>query len=119
MSGGADPDSRIRTHLANERTFLAWLRTSLGLIVVGLGVAQFLERELMPGVPLVTMFALLLVGAGVVMTVAAGVHYERGRDQIERGTYRAASRAVIVAVGLVGVGGLLAMVLVLLLRQAG
>jgi uncharacterized membrane protein YidH (DUF202 family) len=28
--GAADPHSRARTHLANERTFPVWLRTALG-----------------------------------------------------------------------------------------
>jgi uncharacterized membrane protein YidH (DUF202 family) len=43
----ADPDSRARTHLANERTFLAWLRTGLALIALGLASAQYLEVELL------------------------------------------------------------------------
>jgi putative membrane protein len=42
----ADPDRRIdafrRTHLANERTYLAWLRSGLTAVAVGLGVAKFL-----------------------------------------------------------------------------
>jgi len=41
--GGADgtePDARFT--LANERTFLAWSRTSLALVVAGLGIAQLL-----------------------------------------------------------------------------
>ena len=35
---GHEPDYRFT--LANERTFLAWIRTSLGLMAVGLAVAQ-------------------------------------------------------------------------------
>ena len=34
-------DSRLREHLANERTFLAWLRTSIALIGFGLAIARF------------------------------------------------------------------------------
>lgn len=37
---GATPDYRFS--LANERTFLAWIRTGLALIAGGLAVAQFL-----------------------------------------------------------------------------
>ena len=40
------PERRIdafrRTHLANERTYLAWLRSGLTAVAVGLGVAKFL-----------------------------------------------------------------------------
>lgn len=31
----------LRDHLANERTFLAWLRTSIGIIVFGFVVEKF------------------------------------------------------------------------------
>ena len=33
--------STARDHLANERTYLAWTRTSLGLIALGIGVERF------------------------------------------------------------------------------
>ena len=33
-------DSRVRDHLANERTFLAWVRTALGLIGIGFVLAR-------------------------------------------------------------------------------
>jgi putative membrane protein len=38
---GSDPDYRFS--LANERTFLAWIRTALALGVGGLGAATLLE----------------------------------------------------------------------------
>ena len=38
---GEDPDARFT--LANERTFLAWIRTSLALVAAGLAVEQLLE----------------------------------------------------------------------------
>ena len=34
-------ESRRREHLANERTFLAWLRTSISLIGFGLAITRF------------------------------------------------------------------------------
>ena len=36
---GTDPDARFS--LANERTFLAWIRTSLALLAGAVGIAQF------------------------------------------------------------------------------
>ncbi len=117
-SGGrtADPDSRARTHLANERTFLAWLRTGLTLMALGLGAEQFLEEGLIPGVPVTAILAALLVVGGVAMTAMAGVHYTHGRDRIEAGTFRPPLRVVVAAVTLVGIAGLVALGLVLLLR---
>ncbi|OBA19441.1 hypothetical protein METBIDRAFT_26468, partial [Metschnikowia bicuspidata var. bicuspidata NRRL YB-4993] len=34
-----------RDHMANERTFLAWLRTSLSLVTIGVGTVQLLKLE--------------------------------------------------------------------------
>jgi putative membrane protein len=45
--GGTEPDPRFT--FANERTFLAWSRTALALVVAGLGVVQLLPP--FPGVP--------------------------------------------------------------------
>jgi putative membrane protein len=44
---GTEPDPRWT--FANERTFLAWSRTALALVVAGLGVVQLLPP--FPGVP--------------------------------------------------------------------
>ncbi|CAN3357680.1 hypothetical protein DICA3_C13366 [Diutina catenulata] len=37
--------SVARDHMANERTFLAWLRTSLSFITIGIGVTQLFRLE--------------------------------------------------------------------------
>ncbi|WP_263995754.1 YidH family protein [Mycobacterium yunnanensis] len=70
MTGGADsgePDYRFT--LANERTFLAWIRTALALIAGGVAVAQ-----LLPPFPVAWgrhALATLLVAAGAVLAVAS------------------------------------------------
>jgi putative membrane protein len=46
-TGGTEPDPRFT--FANERTFLAWSRTALALVVAGLGIVQLLPP--FPGVP--------------------------------------------------------------------
>ncbi|MFA1549527.1 YidH family protein [Actinomadura chokoriensis] len=50
LAEGSDPDPRFT--LANERTFLAWIRTALALIAGGIGVAlagDFAEPALRQG----------------------------------------------------------------------
>jgi len=37
---GTPPVSEVRDHLANERTYLAWLRTGMGLLGLGFLVAR-------------------------------------------------------------------------------
>ncbi len=113
-----DTDSRARTHLANERTFLAWLRTGLSLVALGLGAAQFLQDDLVAGVPVTAIFASFLVAAGATLTAIGGAHYVRGRDEIDAGAFEPAGREIAVAAGLVTVAGIAAFILILLLRAA-
>jgi putative membrane protein len=63
-----EPDYRFT--LANERTFLAWLRTSLSLLAAGVAVVQLVPAFPLPGARAVTG-ALLAVLA--VVAAASGV----------------------------------------------
>jgi putative membrane protein len=55
---GTEPDPRFT--LANERTFLAWLRTSLALMAGGVGFAALGPHD--HGLQLAVAIALLLTG---------------------------------------------------------
>ena len=116
---GADPDTRTRTYLANERTFLAWLRTGLSLSALGLGAAQFLERDLVPSIPLTVIFVMVLIASGTVMVAAAGLHHTHARVRIKAGVFRPALSAVVLAAVLIVIAGLLSVGLVVLLRLRG
>ena len=67
---GTEPDPRFT--FANERTFLAWSRTALALVVAGLGVVQLLPP--FPGVPWGrhVLGVPLIVFGGVVAVTAYG-----------------------------------------------
>ena len=60
FSIGTDPDPRFS--LANERTFLAWIRTGLGLIALGVGVATFVSTQMPKGVSILVAAGLVLLG---------------------------------------------------------
>ena len=65
---GAEPDPRFT--FANERTFLAWSRTALALVVAGLGVIQLLPP--FPGVPWGRhVLGLPLIVFGAIVALAA------------------------------------------------
>ncbi|AWW40418.1 MULTISPECIES: YidH family protein [Streptomyces] len=77
---GATPDYRFS--LANERTFLAWLRTALALIGGGFAVDQFLpdlSRGWRVGL------ALALLAAGVLCSLRAVDHWMRCERAMRRG----------------------------------
>ncbi|GAA2232459.1 DUF202 domain-containing protein [Streptomyces amakusaensis] len=77
---GRTPDYRFS--LANERTFLAWLRTALALIGGGFAVDQFLP-DLRWGVR--AGLALALLGAGVLCALRAVNHWVRCERAMRRG----------------------------------
>ena len=80
--GGTEPDARFT--LANERTFLAWNRTALALVVAGLGIVQLLPP--FPGVPWgrrALGVPLIVLGAGV--SVTAYVEWRRTQAALRRG----------------------------------
>lgn len=58
---GSDPDYRFS--LANERTFLAWIRTALGLLAGGVAVLAVLDDVGHPVVRVVTGAAVLVLAA--------------------------------------------------------
>lgn len=109
-----DADSRARTHLANERTFLAWLRTGLSLVALGIATAHFLET---PGQPvnLPAALGLALAAGGTVMAAAGGKRFLDGTHMIEAGTYRPHPLAVVLSVALVAAAGAAAIAFILLL----
>ncbi len=52
-----------RTFLANERTYLAWIRTGVSTFIAGLGVVKFLKDHLPQGILLTTAAILLIFSA--------------------------------------------------------
>lgn len=60
LGGGTDPDPRFT--LANERTFLAWIRTSLAMVAGGIAVEAFTSGLLGPEIRKTVSVLLLLLG---------------------------------------------------------
>ena len=63
---GEEPDPRFT--LANERTFLAWVRTALALVAGGIGLEAFVPRLAVPGLRQVLAVCLVLLGTAVSAT---------------------------------------------------
>jgi putative membrane protein len=106
---GETPDYRFS--LANERTFLAWLRTGLALVGGGLAVAQFLPPLPVRHLREVLAIALLLLGGAV--AIRAVDHWARAERAIRLGRELPASRFPALLALLVGLGAVLLVVAVL------
>jgi putative membrane protein len=81
-SGGTEPDARFT--FANERTFLAWARTALALVVAGLAIVQLLPP--FPRVPVGRhLLGLPLIALGAVLAVTAYGEWVRNQHALRRG----------------------------------
>jgi len=79
---GTEPDPRFT--FANERTFLAWSRTSLALVVAGLGIVQLLPP--FPGVPFGRhLLGVPLIVLGAVLAVVAYGEWVRNQRALRHG----------------------------------
>jgi len=81
-NSGTEPDARFT--FANERTFLAWSRTALALVIAGLGIVQLLPP--FPRVPAGRhLLGLPLIALGAVLATTAYVEWVRSQRALRRG----------------------------------
>ena len=73
MDAASEPDEEqepdYRFTLANERTFLAWIRTALALIAGGVAIVQFVPQFGIPGVRH-ALSLILTAGGGILAAMA-------------------------------------------------
>jgi uncharacterized membrane protein YidH (DUF202 family) len=107
-------------HMANERTFLAWVRTSIGIMAFGFVVEKFalfmrrlpyLFGETKPSAPpeaylgYSTVFGILLVAMGALMGLLAFIRYKKVEREIIDDTYQPSMLLdIMVAMGILAIG---------------
>ncbi|MET7767586.1 DUF202 domain-containing protein [Nocardia sp. NPDC005366] len=72
-----------RFTLANERTFLAWMRTSLGLLAGGVAVHTLVEPFQRSGIR--RAIAMSCLALAVIVAIGAYAHWRRVRAAMRRG----------------------------------
>lgn len=92
-----------RVHLANERTFLAWIRTSIGIMAFGFVVEKFAffmkqmsiilgkstNAETIPtSQGYSAVIGVFLVGLGTLLVLLAFVRYKKVERQIDSDTFQ-------------------------------
>ena len=95
-----------RVHMANERTFLAWIRTSIGIMAFGFVVEKFAlfikQMSLILGTANIenaspsphgysAIAGIFLIGLGTLMCLLAFVRYKKVERQIDEDTYQSSS----------------------------
>ncbi len=108
---GTEPDARFT--FANERTFLAWTRTALALVVAGLAIIQLLPP--FPGVPWGRhVIGVPLIVLGAVISMTGYSEWARSQRALRRG--EPLPRSVlpwILAVTITAIGAVAAVVVLL------
>jgi putative membrane protein len=91
--------NRARDHLANERTFLAWVRTSVAIVVFGFAIGRFAIAmrqltEFQGRGSKTTGFSVWMgmsaILAGVALVVAGLARYRKTRAQLDEGKFEPA-----------------------------
>jgi uncharacterized membrane protein YidH (DUF202 family) len=120
-----------RVHMANERTFLAWIRTSIGIMAFGFVVEKFalfikqisyvLETSSLPGTPIPpppspgysSAVGIFLVGLGALLVVLAFIKYKKRERQIDEDTYQPSHLLdMLLAISVLAVGLFLVLYLI-------
>jgi putative membrane protein len=113
------PEHRAQEHLANERTFLAWIRTTIALISLGFVLAragpllasgakaQVMSARLSP-------FGIGLAAFGALMTGLAAWRYDVVNREIEKGMVKT-DRALVWFIALFVMGLSIALVVYMMM----
>ena len=110
----------VRDHLANERTFLAWIRTSIGIMAFGFVVEKFAlfikkiayffgKPSIAQAIPdtwgYSTIFGVVLVAMGALMGLLAFIRYKKVEREIDRYSYKPSLLLdILVALGILAIG---------------
>jgi len=90
-----------RDHLANERTFLAWIRTGVAVVVFGFALGRFAiairqwiqlegQGRAIPTSGASVWFGTVAIFAGVTVCLTGLARYRRTRDQLNSGRFEPA-----------------------------
>jgi len=107
-------------HMANERTFLAWIRTVIGIMAFGFVVEKFaffirkcsylVDRTLPPEanhphLQFSSIFGIVLVAMGGLMGVLAFIRYKKVEWEINEGSYKPSLLLdIMVTLGIISIG---------------
>ena len=107
---------RSREHLANERTFLAWIRTSIALMGFGFVIVKFtlflkqlsllLQTKGIPSKGYSSIIGVVMVAIGVIIAVLAFLQYKRNEKWIKNNYYFSSSMLSMLIMFILIIGGI-------------
>lgn len=94
---GRQNQSRVRDHLANERTYLAWMRTAIALMGFGMVIVRlrYFQIPQLPRPGIGWKLGLLFSCIGLMTVLLSTLEYFSVRRDIDDDTYEPAGRWII------------------------
>jgi len=102
----------VNDHLANERTYLAWIRTSLGIMVFGFVVVKF--SLFLKQVPLLlgketpihqggysAFLGIIIVLLGAIIAFLSYIRYKHTEKQLREGVYVHSTLLITILTGFI------------------
>jgi uncharacterized membrane protein YidH (DUF202 family) len=109
-----------RVHMANERTFLAWIRTSIGIMAFGFVVEKFalfikkidyflgkttIHEAAPASLGYSSILGIVLVAMGALMGVLAFVRFRKVEREIDDDTYKPSLILdILITMGILAIG---------------
>jgi putative membrane protein len=119
------PTANPADHFANERTFLAWIRTSVAIMGFGFVVVKFAlfikqismvlttKQTVLPGKGYSTQIGILLVAVGVFMALYSFIRYRTTEKQLLNKNYKPSLLpALFLTLGILIIGTILVIYLI-------
>lgn len=107
---------RSREHLANERTFLAWIRTSIALMGFGFVIVKFtlflkqlsllLETRGVPSKGYSSVVGVIMVAIGVLIVLLAFLQYKKNDNQLQNNYFVSSAKLSLFITFILIIGGI-------------
>ncbi|MDY0343560.1 MAG: DUF202 domain-containing protein [Lentimicrobium sp.] len=114
---------RSREHLANERTFLAWIRTSIALMGFGFVIVKFtlflkqlsllIEGSTLPSQGYSALVGVIMVAVGVVVALFAFIQYKINNKHLQDNYFAPRSVLSLLITFIMIVGGIILIIYLL------
>ena len=114
---------KSREHLANERTFLSWIRTSIALMGFGFVIVKFtlflkeisllVDANGMPSKGYSAMIGVIMVALGVILSILAFLQYKKHERQLKNNAFHSTSLLSLFMMLILLVGGIILIVYLL------
>jgi putative membrane protein len=108
---------KSREHLANERTFLAWIRTSIALMGFGFVIVKFalfltqvsmlIDGQVISSNLHSSVVGVVMIGLGVLIALLAFFQFKKHEEQLKSNSFYSSSTMLLFVTLILIIGGII------------